>query len=86
VRHTELCNLVQETAAIGLSPVVLAKAGILKGIKATVYPDDKAIDELKKNGAGYKNKDVITSGSIITARNPESAKKFAEEICSFLTK
>ena len=52
---TQLRNLVRDAyaggkvvAAICLSPVVLARAGILKGKSATVFPSTDAIAELKK--------------------------------------
>ena len=37
--------------AICIAPVILARAGILKGRKATVFPDGK--DDLEKEGAVY---------------------------------
>lgn len=71
-------------AAICISPVVLAKAGILKGRSATVFPDDEAVAELKKAGAEYRNMDVIRDGNIVTGRDPQAAEKFAREIVSLL--
>lgn len=87
----QLRNLVQDArrqnkiiGAICLSPVVLARAGILKDIKATVYPDDNAISEMKQNNADYKDKSVIISGNIVTARDPKSAEEFARSIIGLL--
>ena len=55
---TQLRNLVRDAyedgkvvAAICLSPVVLARAGILKGKEATVFPSTDAIAELKRRGS-----------------------------------
>lgn len=72
--------------AICISPAVLAKAGILKGKTATVFPDNEAIAELKKAGAYYQDKDVIVDGNVITGRDPQAAEKFAREIVSLLVK
>jgi len=71
--------------AICISPVVLAKAGILKGKGATVYPDGEAIAELKKSGANYQDKDVVVDGSVVTGRDPQAAEKFAREIVGRIT-
>ncbi len=71
--------------AICLSPVILAKAGILKGKKATVFPDKEAIEELKKGGAIYIDKGVVVDGNIVTAKSPKYAKEFGEEIIKLLS-
>ncbi len=73
-------------AAICLSPVVLAKAGILKDKNATVYPDREAIELLKENGANYTGKGVEVDGTIVTGNGPKMAKHFAEEIVKLLEK
>ncbi|WP_456371402.1 DJ-1/PfpI/YhbO family deglycase/protease [Thermodesulfatator atlanticus] len=70
--------------AICLSPVVLAQAGILKGKKATCWPAEAAIKELKKYGAIYDPRGVIVQGKIITAKSPDYAKEFAKEILRLL--
>lgn len=65
-------------AAICLAPVILAKAGILKSRKATVWEDAKG--EITKYGAEYIPNKVVVDGRIITAPGPDFAKKFAEKI------
>lgn len=73
--------------AICLAPVILAKAGILSGKKATVWSslfDRSPIEELEKNGAIYLDQDVIVDGKIITANGPSAAKKFTETIVELL--
>ena len=49
-------------AAICLSPVVLARAGILKGRQATVFPTPEALEELENGGAIYVKQGVVVSG------------------------
>lgn len=74
-------------AAICISPVILAKAGVLKGRRATVWNsplDKKAILTLKDNGAFYKEEGVVVEGNIITADGPQSAKEFGETIAHLL--
>jgi len=65
-------------AAICLAPVVLGRAGILRDIKATVYPTAK--DELGVCGAHLADSDVVVSGNIITCSGPQAAKDFATAI------
>lgn len=62
-------------SAICIAPVILSRAGLLKGKSATVFPDGK--DELIKGGAKYTNDNVTCDGNIITADGPDSSKAFA---------
>lgn len=70
-------------AAICAAPVVLAKAGILKGKKATCYPSFK--NELG-GGCLFTATAVETAGSIITARGPGASFEFAAKIAETLGK
>ncbi len=72
-------------AAICLSPVTLAKNGLLKGKRATAWPSLFTKRALKRNGAVYVNKPVVIDGNIITANGPKSALKFAKAIDSVFT-
>jgi len=69
-------------AAICISPVTLARAGILKNRRATVFPTEA--EELKKEGAIYTGAPVEEDGRIITASGPEAAGEFGERIASVL--
>jgi len=83
-------NLVKETlaknkllASICVSPVILAKAGVLKNKSATVWSsalDKSAIEILEQKGADYQAQDVVVDGKIITANGPDAAKKFADTL------
>jgi protease I len=68
--------------AICISPVVLAHAGMLKGKKATVFPDGAA--ELKKAGADYTAEDVVVDGKLVTADGPVPAGKYARALVELL--
>ncbi len=70
-------------AAICIAPVVLGRAGILHGLKATVYPTVK--DDLGKCGASYTGSDVEVCGNIITCSGPKAAKDFAHTILNTLS-
>lgn len=75
-------------ASICVSPVILAKAGVLAGKKATVWssPMDKsAIKILEDKGAIYQDTPVMVDGKIVTAAGPQAAEKFAETIAEVLT-
>lgn len=61
-------------------PIVLEKAGVLEGKKATCYPGFGK--ELK--GAQLKEEIVVRDGNIITSRGPATAVYFALEIIEYL--
>lgn len=71
-------------AAICLAPVTLARAGVLNGKAAAVFKQPATIEELKKGGATYVDKDVVISGNIITASGPQASEKFAKAIAKAL--
>ena len=76
-------------ASICISPVILAKAGVLEGKKATVWssPLDRGpVKILKENGAIYEDKPVVVDGKIITANGPDAAEEFAKIIVEVLTR
>lgn len=70
--------------AICIAPVCLAKAGVLKGKKATAYPVESNQKELAACGVTYTASDVEIDGNIITASGPKAAKQFGEEIVKAL--
>jgi protease I len=76
-------------AAICISPVVLAKAGVLKGKKATVWCsvfEQSPIEVLEAGGATYQDVPVVVDGKIITADGPEVAAEFGRAILEALSK
>lgn len=75
-------------ASICISPVILAKAGVLKERKATVWssPMDKgAIRILEQNGAIYNAEPMVIDGNIVTASGPAAAEEFGNAIVDLLT-
>ncbi len=69
-------------AAICLAPVILARAGLLDGKRATVYPS--ASRELTEGGATYTGVGVEIDGRLVTGDGPESAGQFAQTIIELL--
>lgn len=67
-------------AAICAGPVVLQKAGVIKGLDVTSYPGFE--DELPD--CNYMEASVVKDGNVITARGPALATDFAIEIISYL--
>jgi protease I len=66
----------------------LAKAGVLKGKKATVWSsslDRGPVKILKENGVIYEDKDVVQDGKIITANGPGAAEEFGQKLAEALT-
>lgn len=67
-------------AAICAGPIVLERAGIIKGKKVTSYPGFEG--DLKDSI--YEEDKVVVDGNIITARGPAIAVDFAIEIIKYL--
>jgi 4-methyl-5(b-hydroxyethyl)-thiazole monophosphate biosynthesis len=67
-------------AAICGAPSVLAKAGILKGKKATIYPGM----ETELTGAEIVNERVVVDGKIVTSQGPGTAVEFGVKLAEIL--
>jgi len=70
--------------AICLSPVVLARAGVLVGKRATVFRTADSVAEMRKGGADLRKESVVVDGKFITADGPAAARKFGEDIVAAL--
>ena len=70
--------------AICLASAVLAKAGLLKDKKATVFKTKESIFELENGGAHYDAQPLVVDGNIITANGPRAAKDFGRKIAEML--
>lgn len=68
--------------AICIAPVILANAGVLKGKKATVFPDGRP--DLETKGAVYTGNQVEVDGNLITGCGPEAAQVFGEKLAAML--
>lgn len=63
--------------AICIAPLILAKAGVLKGRKATVWDSGgEQIAILKAHGAVYTDQAVVIDGSVVTGNGPGAAGEF----------
>ncbi|MEO0123577.1 MAG: DJ-1/PfpI family protein [candidate division WOR-3 bacterium] len=71
-------------AAICIAPIVLARAGILKDKKVTVYPG--VADEIKPHCREYTGRDIEICGNVITGSGPQAAKDFAKSILEAISK
>lgn len=85
--HKELRNLLSRfaqsgkpLAAICAGPTVLARSGVIKGCKVTVYPGYE--DELEEGI--YTGRFVEVDGNIITAVGPGAAVEFSKSIINLL--
>lgn len=73
--------------AICIAPAILARSGVLKNKKATVWSgplDKSAVKILKEEGVNYEEKPVVIDGKIVTANGPQVARQFAEKIIELL--
>jgi len=71
-------------AAISLATVVLAKAKLLAGKRATVYFLPQAIQELKTGGATYVTDPLVVQEKLILAEGPTESTKFGQAISAAL--
>lgn len=74
--------------AICIAPEILAKAGVLKDKKATVWSsvvDRSPIKVLQASGVEYVDQKVVRDGKIITANGPAAAKEFGKTIVDVLS-
>ena len=84
----ETINQGKVLSAICISSVILAKAGVLEGKRATVWTslmDKSAAKILEENGAIYQDEPVVIDGKLITAVGPMAAQEFGEAIVEVLT-
>ena len=71
--------------AICISPRILAKAGVLKGRKATGWNDDGELAKILENGgAQYVRDPVVVDDNLITAVGPTAAEEFGNKIVELL--
>ncbi|MEW6722294.1 MAG: DJ-1/PfpI family protein [Candidatus Micrarchaeota archaeon] len=70
--------------AICLGPMTYAKAGILSGKKATIWPGKRSVDLLRECAAAYVKEGVVVDGNVVTADGPQSAGKFGAELSAML--
>jgi protease I len=70
--------------AICIAPVTLARAGLLKGKRAAVYPSCEG--DLRACGAALGKGPVERDGKLITAVGPQAAGAFAKALVEALSK
>lgn len=83
----KVCDLIRKfyqdgrlTAAICAAPGILARLGILKGKKATIYPGM----ETDGDGVEWTQQSLEESGNVITAQGPAKAGIFALALIKYL--
>ncbi len=82
VRCREFAESGRVVAAIGIAPIALARAGVLRGRKATVFRDRSAINRLKEEGALFSFKEVVVDRNIVTAASSEQAQAFGRAVAA----
>ncbi len=70
--------------AICHGPLILGKAGILQGRKATCYW--KVAEEIQSSGARYENVPVVVDANLVTSREPADIPVFMKEALALLKK
>lgn len=72
--------------AICIAPRILARAGVLSGVKATVWDNEQqeSTRELREHGALVQSEPVVVDKHIVTANGPHAAHAFGETIVRLL--
>lgn len=78
----EAVRLGKVVAAICIAPVILARAGLLKGRNVAVFPTVSA--EIETAGGRVTGRDVEVDGRIITASGPKAATAFGKAVLKAL--
>lgn len=78
----DLARAGKYTAAICAAPVVLAKAGVLSGKRATSYPG--FLETMELSDVRVENTPVVVDGKVVTSRGPGTAMDFALELVRLL--
>jgi protease I len=81
-RCREFAEANKVVAAIGIAPVTLARAGVLKGRRATVYRDRDAFGYLRQNGARLSSRELVVDRNIVTAANQGQARAFGRAVAA----
>ncbi len=71
--------------AICLAPVILARAGVLKGTKAAYFDSPVSFREMKAGGAVLTNQPVVADKRVVTANGPAASGEFAATFVKMLT-
>jgi protease I len=90
---TQVLQLVREfyqagklVAAICISGVIPAQAGIMRGKEYTMFVSPESLADAKKHEGTYVARPVVVSDNVITADGPDSAGEFGRAIVKFLQK
>ena len=87
----EALRIAHETAraqkplgAICIAPLILARAQVLEGHRATVWDggDKEQITELERYGAIFSGESVTVDGGIVTGDGPDAAEEFGKTLGS----
>jgi protease I len=76
-------------AAICIAPVILAKSGILKVKKATVWSslaNKSGLKEFESAGCTFCDEGVVVDGNIVTADGPAKSEEFAKAVIEVLSR
>jgi protease I len=78
----EMARAHKVTAAICIAPVILARAGVLRGHRATVYESE--VPELVAGHAVVRALGIVSDPPIVTANGPDQARRFAAVVVQAL--
>lgn len=90
VENSDVHRIARDTVAAGkvlgaicIAPTILARAGVLKGKKATVWDSGGVqADLLREAGAQFTGEAVTVDGKIVTGNGPRAAEEFGKKFAA----
>src|SRR3989344_7539711 len=83
--HQEVLDLIREAkfnniklAAICIAPVILAKAGVLEGKRATVWKSVETLRAFQNAKVIFIDKPVHVENNLVTGNGPSAAREFGQ--------
>lgn len=65
--------------AICIAPIILLKAGVLEGKRATVWDEDGTqSQQLEERGVLFSGENVTVDGTIVTGNGPQATEEFGK--------
>jgi protease I len=71
-------------AGIGIAPIAMARAGIMKNRRATVFRDRSAVGYMRDAGARVNLRGLVQDGNLLTAAGTEQAAELGRAVARAL--
>jgi len=91
MEYPEVLKLIQDASnkdkivsSICLAGMILARAGVTQGKKATVFKTSDSLSEYSKTNTIFVDQPVVVDDTLVTANGPQAAEDFGKVIAKLL--